>query len=103
MAGNRSLAGPRLVNAGLAFGCRLVVMSAIVASLLYWPAAIVVVALFGLFGVPAETLVTLGGRLGIFSGMLAWWGLLFLVVLPCAVCAFPWNVRLDGFRRTKKS
>ena len=37
-----------------------------------------------------------------FSGMLAWWLFLFMVVLPCVVCVFPWNVKLDGFRRTQE-
>jgi hypothetical protein len=90
------------MRADFAFGCRIVVVTAIIASLVYWPAAIAAVLAFGFVGVPAESLVTLGGRLGIFSGMLVWWVLLFLVVLPFAVRAFPWNVRLDGFRMKSK-
>ena len=91
------------MRGSVAFGCRLVVMAAIVASLLYWPAALVLVLLASLMGVTAESLVTLGGSLGIFSGMLAWWLLLFALVLPYAVSVFPWNVKLDGFRKIDKT
>ena len=106
MAGNRSVAGAGLLKPGLqgdlGFGWRLVILAAICASLLYWPAALVIVLCFALFGVAPEGVVTLGGSLGVFSGMLAWWLFLFIGVLPCLVCVFPWNVKLDGFRQTNE-
>jgi hypothetical protein len=90
---------PGCLGASVGFGARLVVMAAIVASLLYWPAAIAIVIGFALFGVPAETVVTAGGTLGVFTGMAALWLVLFTLVLPYAVWVFPWNVKLDGFRK----
>jgi hypothetical protein len=87
------------LKASVACGARLAILAAIMASVLYWPAGMVIVLCSSLLGMPAESLLTLGGSLGIFSGMLAWWLVLFALVLPCALFMFPWNVKLDGFRR----
>lgn len=73
------------------------VMAAIVASLLYWPAAVVVAFVCTLIGVPAEGLATFGGTLGMFAGMVAWWFVAFALVLPYVACVFPWGAKTDGF------
>jgi hypothetical protein len=105
VAGHRSLDAAGLLNAPVrahvASGGRLLILAVIGASLLYFPAALLVVLFFAALGVPFETVLTIGGWLGVLSGMLAWWLLLFAVVLPCALLLLPWNVRLDGFRRLK--
>jgi uncharacterized membrane protein len=89
------------MRARLACGLRLMVMTAIVASVLYWPAGLALVALFALIGIPAESLLTLGGTFGVVSGMLAWWLFSFALALPYAACVFPWSLELDGFRDKK--
>jgi hypothetical protein len=43
-----------------------------------------------------------GGRVGIVSGMVACWLLLFAVALPCALLLLPWNGKLEGFHRGKQ-
>jgi len=85
------------MRARLAGGAKLALLAAIVASLVYWPAALVVVSLFGLAGVSAQNVVTVGGALGTFAGMLVWWLLLFVLLLAGAALVFPWNVKHDGF------
>jgi hypothetical protein len=89
------------MRASFVCGSRLLVVAAIAASLLYGPAALIVVVFFSVLGVSPEAVLTVGGWVGVASGMLAWWLLLFGLALPCAILLLPWNVKLDGFRREK--
>jgi len=71
-----------------------------VASLLYGPAAVVVAVFCAVSGFSLQNLVTFGGALGVFPGMLAWWLISFAAVLPYAVFVFPWDSPIDGFGRS---
>lgn len=85
------------MRSSVGFGCRLAVMTAVVATMLYWPIGIAVVLVCALIGIPAQALITFGGVLGTLAGMLAWWLLVFALTLPYAASVFPWGGRMDGF------
>ena len=68
------------------------------ASLLYGPAAVVVAVFCAVSGFSLQNLVTFGGALGVFPGMLAWWLISFAAVLPYAVFVFPWAIRLEAYQ-----
>jgi len=70
-----------------------------VASTLYGPAAVLIALLCAASGFSLQNLVTFGGVLGVFPGMLSWWLISFAAVLPYAVFVFPWDSRIDGFGR----
>ena len=76
-------------------------MTAVVAMMLYWPIGIVLAVICALIGFPFNSLVTFGGWLGNFSGMLAWWLLVFLATLPYAAAMFPWDAKTDGFQGSR--
>jgi hypothetical protein len=69
---------------------QMAVMAAIVATMLYPPVAIVLGLLLGLFGVPLDAVVTFGGVINTYAGMLAWWLAAFALALVYAAFAFPW-------------
>lgn len=73
------------------------VMAAIVGTLLYFPAGLAVVLVCNLVELPAVSLITFGGALGVFTGLLAWWLIGFAIVLPYAAFIFPWHAKMDGF------
>jgi hypothetical protein len=75
---------------------QLIVMAAIVASMNYVPAAAFVALLCVAIGVPLEFVVGFGGALGIFSGMLAWWLLVFVGAMTYSVFVFPWDESSHG-------
>ena len=77
---------------------KLLVMAAVVATMLYWPIGIAVAVVCALVGFPFSSLVTFGGSLGNFGGMLAWWLVVFGLTLPYAAVMFPWDSKADGFR-----
>ncbi len=79
----------------------LTLMAAIVASMLYVPAAILVTLMCIATGVPLDIVVGFGGALGISSGMLAWWLLVYVGAMTYSVFVFPWSERSDGFARGK--
>ena len=72
---------------------QLAVMGAVVATLMYLPLGIAVAMVFGLFGFSLESVVTFGGALNIYSGLFAWWLLVFGGACIYATCAFPWDKR----------
>lgn len=80
-------------------GCRVCVMAAIVATMLYWPLGIATAAVCAIFGFSAEAFMTFGGALGTVSGLLAWWLIAFAAALAYAVAVFPWHAKIDGFGR----
>jgi hypothetical protein len=63
-------------------------MAAIVATMLYPPVAIVLGLLLGLFGVPLDAVVTFGGAINTYAGVLAWWLVAFALALVYAAFAF---------------
>jgi hypothetical protein len=67
------------------------VMAAIVATLVYWPACLALALLFKVLDRSPDTLVTFGGALTTFSGLLAWWLIAFALALAYAAWAFPWD------------
>jgi hypothetical protein len=73
---------------------QLAVMSAVVATLMYLPVGIAVAMVFGLFGFSLESVVTFGGALNIYSGLFAWWLLVFGGACIYAACAFPWEEKV---------
>lgn len=72
---------------------QMAVMAAIVATLLYPPVGIALGLLLGLFGVPLDAVVTFGGAVNTYAGMLAWWLVAFALALVYAAFAFPWDAR----------
>ncbi len=73
---------------------QLAVMSAVVATLMYLPVGIAVAMVFGLLGFSLESVVTFGGALNIYSGLFAWWLLVFGGACIYAMCAFPWEEKV---------
>ncbi len=73
---------------------QLAVMSAVVATLMYLPVGIALAMVFGLFGVSLESVVTFGGALNVYSGLFAWWLLVFGGSGIYATCAFPWEEKV---------
>ena len=68
------------------------VMAAIVTSALLVPVAgLLALMAFLLFGVPLSGFVTFGGALGLFQGVLAWWGMLLVPVLVYSAYVMPWS------------
>jgi hypothetical protein len=80
---------------------QIVVMAAIVATMLVWPAGIVLALVLNLFGVGIDAFVTFGGALNRFTGLVALWVLAFAGAVPYAVFvafnapvgarSFPWQ------------
>ena len=77
---------------------KLVVMTAVVATMLYWPIGIGLAVICALIGFPFKSLVTFGGALGSFAGMMAWWLAVFVLTLPYAAVMFPWDSKTDALR-----
>jgi len=82
---------------------KLAVMTAVVATMLYWPIGIALAVICALIGFPFASVVTFGGALGKFTGMLAWWLAVFAATLPYAAFMFPWDTKTDGFRREENA
>jgi hypothetical protein len=72
----------------------MLVMAAVVTAALCVPVgAVLAFAAFALFGIPLQAFVTFGGLLAPFSGLLAWWAVLFVPALVYAAYAMPWQAR----------
>jgi hypothetical protein len=73
---------------------QMLVMAAVVTTALCVPVgAVLAFAAFALFGVPLRAFVTFGGLLAPFSGLLAWWVVLFVPALLYAAYVMPWHER----------
>jgi hypothetical protein len=70
---------------------QLVTMSAIVATLAYFPMGALIVLTAWLFGVSPAALATFGGALHMVLGLLAWWLFAFAGACAYAVFVFPWS------------
>ncbi len=66
-------------------------MAAVVATLVYWPAGLLLALVLWPFRTPFAAVVTFGGALPWYAGMLAWWLLFFVPAAVYAVVAFPWH------------
>lgn len=72
-------------------------MAAMVATVLYVPLEIALAFFLGVFGVPLDAVVTFGGMLNPYAGVLTWWLLAFALALTHAAFALPW-AETRGFR-----
>ena len=80
---------------------QMAVMGAVVATLAYVPLAIALVLVFALFGIPLSAVVTFGGTVNTFFGIVAWWLLAFAGASIYAACAFPWGDKALAWPRKK--
>lgn len=76
-------------------------MAAMVATVLYVPLEIALALFLGVFGVPLGALVSFGGALNPYAGVLTWWLLAFALALAHAAVALPW-AETRGFRLPTK-
>lgn len=67
------------------------VMAAIVASMLYVPAALLLALFCRMTGISLYAVMTFGGALGAALGLLVWWLLAFAGASIYAVIVFPWK------------
>jgi len=70
---------------------QMAVMAAIVATLAYFPLGLLATLAFRLFGIPFDALVTFGGALGMFLGLVSWWLVAFAGACAYAAWMFPWG------------
>jgi hypothetical protein len=68
-------------------------LTAIITTLLYVPAAALLAGVCFLVGVSFTALVTFGGALHAVIGLLAWWVLGLLPALAYVAYVLPWNRR----------
>jgi hypothetical protein len=67
------------------------VIGAVVATLFYVPAALIVALVLRLAGVSLAGVATFGGFFNTFFGLFAWWLIAFGAACIYAACAFPWG------------
>jgi hypothetical protein len=77
------------------------VMAAIVATLVYFPAGLVLGFALRLLDVSFEAFVTFGGALHVLLGLAAWWLLFFAGALVYAACLMPWGEQVLEWPRKK--
>lgn len=94
-------ANPASGNAAMASLAEFAVMAAVVATLAYFPLGLGLILLVRMVGVGFETLITFGGTLGTFVGLIAWWLLFFTAALVYAGFMFPWADKAFGWPRKK--
>lgn len=76
---------------------QMMVLTAIVATLVYLPACIVLALALYAIGISLETWLTLGGTLHPALGILAWWLLIFVGAFGYVAWQFPWENRVFGW------
>jgi len=81
---------------------QLAVMAALVATMAYFPFGLALIFVFHFAGIGFETLITFGGTLRIFVGLVAWWLLIFAGALVYAAFVFPWGDRALGRSKNKE-
>jgi hypothetical protein len=69
----------------------LAMMAAIVTTLLFVPAAVMLAALLFLFGGSLHAVATFGGALNAVQGTAAWWLIAFLPTLAYSTYVMPWD------------
>jgi hypothetical protein len=67
-------------------------MSAIVATIMFVPFALIVVLGGKLFGISLASVVTFGGALNAFIGLLVWWLIAYLGSIAYAASVFQWDM-----------
>jgi hypothetical protein len=70
---------------------QMALMAAIVATLLYWPVAVVLAVLAAVFDLSLDAFITFGGAVNAFFGLLAWWLIACALAVVYAAWAFPWD------------
>ncbi len=70
------------------------VIAAIIASLVYLPAAAGLALLSRVLGISLQGFATFGGVLSPFVGLLAWWLVAFAGACAYAFIAFPWKEKV---------
>ena len=80
---------------------QMMVMAAIVATLVYLPAGLVLPLLLGLFGISIDAVVTFGGFFNFLLGMLVWWLVVFAVACIYTACVFPWGDEVLAWPRKR--
>ena len=71
---------------------QIAVLAAIVAFLVYLPAAVLLVLVAHFTGMSLRTFMTFGGVFNTFSGLLAWWVIAYAASCVYVGIAFPWDV-----------
>lgn len=71
---------------------KIAVLAAIVAVLLYLPAAVLLLLVAQFTGISFQAFITFGGVFNTFSGLLTWWLVAFAASCVYASMAFPWEV-----------
>jgi len=66
-------------------------MSAIVATLFYFPVVLIVAAALHLAGVSFDAFATFGGAFRTLPGLLVWWVVAFAGACAYAAFVFPWG------------
>jgi hypothetical protein len=80
---------------------QMMVMAAIVATLVYLPAGLVLPLLLELFGISIDAVVTFGGFFNFLPGMLVWWLVVFAVACIYTACVFPWGDEVLAWPRKR--
>ena len=70
---------------------QLLIMAAIVAMLVYWPAGLLLAVALSFSDIPFDAVLTLGGRVHFLVGMAAWWLGFFAAALIYSATVFPWD------------
>ena len=70
---------------------QLALMTAIVATMAYFPLGLALIFLLHFAGVGYETLISFGGTFGTVTGLIVWWLLAFIAAAIYAAFVFPWQ------------
>jgi hypothetical protein len=75
------------------------VMAAIVATLFYVPAGLLITLVVRIIGFPLDAFVTFGGAFNTFVGLIVWWLLAFAGACAYAAFTFPWHEEVMAWPR----
>jgi hypothetical protein len=68
-------------------------LAAVVTTLLFVPAAVLLAGLLFLLGVSLPAFATFNGLLNAYQGTAAWWMIAFMPALAYSVYMMPWNIQ----------